>query len=143
MNAALRIHIPILVMAFLLASCSLNGKYLLHNATSNSIVFSMTSQVYDAKEYVVGARETGSLRFNFNINNEVSARSGEEKWCYKIKPLSDKWIATTISGQRIYAELSADMFIYVYPKELQQGTFFENTAPDQPDGYPLKPTRCE
>ena len=142
MEKNLNKFIVITALVLLLTSCSLNGYFILHNSSLDRVTLHLTSEAYVQKEYAIDAGKTGKLRFNFNIDNEVSVTAGEKQWCYQLKKLPTEWITPSVSGPKIFANLTEDGQIYIYSKESNEVSFHQAQAPIQPEGYPLKPIKC-
>lgn len=137
-----KFNTPILACAVLLSSCSLNGNLVLHNSLSQEIVLSVTYETSGIKNHVIQSGDNGVLRINFNIDNEVSAAVGDEHWCYKIKAFPSAWVKPGVSGPKVFANLTSNRRIYIYPKESKEDSFYTKSPPVQPDGYPLVPSTC-
>ena len=132
----------ILIGIYVLASCSIAGNFILHNASSTQIVLSLASKDYEPATYVIEIGKSANIRFNFNITNIILVKIDESSRCYKIQELIKEWVETTFSGPKVYVKFTNDGMIYVYPKNSDGDLFYKNEPPMQPEGYPLKPYGC-
>lgn len=120
----------------------MNGTLVLHNASTKVAILQLIGDAYKYREVVVTSASTGSLRFNFSLDNEVLVRLNGEMSCYQIPRLPFDWVTPTLSGPKVYAAITPEGEIYLYPKYSNEEDFFKNAPTTQPAGFPLKPGAC-
>lgn len=94
------------------------------------------------KTVAVQPGDTAELKFNFFVAIELTASGGTETWCYGITAIPSEWIKPGILAPKAFAKLTGDRRIAIYPKDSEPDSFYKESPPPQPEGYPLVPVAC-
>ncbi len=130
------------VAVICLQSCSMVSTLYLYNALADTITVKISYRRGPTSTVEILPSSIGRFGLNTEIRKFVTIEYLREDYCYVVTPIPVAWIKSGFWGRKVFFALDQEKELVLYPPSAKKRTYYIDPPPEQPDGFPLTPSKC-